>query len=73
MNPGRKILAVEQVIQPGNAPFFGKWLDVHMLVLLAGPERTEEEYRTLFESAEFELTRVIATACDESIVEGVRR
>ena len=55
------MLIVELVIPPGNEPFFGKRLDLHMLVLLASRERTEAEYRDLLASAGFQLRRVIPT------------
>jgi hypothetical protein len=64
-----KLLVVELVIPPGNAPSFGKWLDVHMLVLLSGRERTEAEYGALFGQAGFRLTQVIPTGPGPSIVE----
>ena len=73
MRPGGKILVVELVIPPGNEPSFGKWLDLHMLVLLTGRERTEAEYGELFSSAGFRLTRVIPTESGASIVEGVKQ
>ena len=44
----------------GNEPSFGKLLDLDMLVIPGGKERTEEEYRRLF-AAGFRLTRVIPT------------
>ncbi len=47
------MLIVELVIPPCNAPFFGNLLDLHMLVLLTGRERTEPEYRDLPASAGF--------------------
>lgn len=72
MRPGGKILIVEQVIPPGNEQFFGKWLDLHMLILLAGRERTEDEYRELFQSAGFHLTSVIPTSSGACIVEGIK-
>ena len=31
-----KLLIVELVLPEGNEPFLGKWLDLHMLVLLGG-------------------------------------
>jgi hypothetical protein len=64
-------LVVEQVIPPGNEPSLGKWLDLHMLVLLTGRERTEGEYRTLLGGAGFELARVIPSASGASIIEGL--
>jgi hypothetical protein len=66
-----RLLIVEQVIPPANEPSLGKWLDLHMLVLLAGRERSHEGYAALLESAGFELTNVIPTSSGASIVEGV--
>jgi hypothetical protein len=72
MRPDAKILVVEQVLPLANEPSFGKWLDLHMLVLVTGRERTETEYAALFEVAGFKLTRVIPTASGACIVEGVQ-
>ena len=72
MRPDGKILVVEQVLSPANEPSFGKWLDLHMLVLLTGRERTEAEYAALFETAGLRLANVIPTASGASIIEGVR-
>lgn len=71
MAPAGKILVVEMVVPPGNEPGFGKWLDL-MMLLVAGRERTEEEYRQLFAAADLKLTRVIPTASDVSVLEGIR-
>jgi hypothetical protein len=56
--PHGKLLVVELVLPEGGEPFFGKWLDLHMLVMAGGRERTAAEYATLFRGAGFELTRV---------------
>lgn len=66
-----KLLVVELVIPPGNEPSFGKWLDLHMLAIPGGRERTEAEYAALFQAAGFELTRVIPTPAGPSVVEAV--
>ena len=71
MNPDGRVLLAELVIPPGNGPFFGKWLDL-MMLLVGGRERTQEEYRQLFWAAGLKLNRVIPTASEVSIVEGVR-
>lgn len=68
--PNARIIVVENVIPSGNGPYFGKWLDVGML-LIGGKERTERQYRELFHAAGLELTRVIPTAANISLVEGV--
>ena len=68
-----KILVAEQVIPPGNQPFTGKLIDVNMLVMTdGGRERTEAEYRALFEKAGFQLTRIVPTQEEVSIIEGIR-
>jgi hypothetical protein len=72
MGGAAKLLLVESVIPPGNEPFFGKWLDVNMLVIPGGKERTEQEYRALFDAAGFRLTRVVPTAMEVSVIEGER-
>lgn len=71
MDPAGKILVVEMVIPPGDEPSFGKWLDL-MMLLIAGRERTKEEYSRLFSAAGLKMNRVIPTASEISIVEGVR-
>lgn len=69
MLPGAKLLIIEQVIPPRNEPSLGKWLDLHMLVLLGGRERTEAEYAALLSAADLKLDRVIPTAAGASILE----
>jgi hypothetical protein len=65
-----RLLVVEGVIQPGNDPAFGKLLDLHMMVVPGGKERTEKEYRTLFEAGGFRLTRIVPTQAEVSVIEG---
>lgn len=71
MNPEGKVLLVETVIPPLNEPCFGKWLDLMMLIV-GGRERSEEQYRRLFQQAGLKLNRIIPTAHEVSIIEGVR-
>ena len=73
MLPESKLLVIESVIPPGNEPFHGKFLDLVMLLIPGGKERTEDEYRTLFKLAGFELTRIVPTGTEISIVEGRKR
>jgi O-methyltransferase len=67
--PGKALLT-EHVIKPSNQPDFAKWLDLNMLVILPGRERTAEEFRDLYAAAGFRLSRIIP-AGGLSIVEGV--
>lgn len=68
-NEGR-LLVVEILIASGNEPDYGKYLDLNMLVLTKGRERTEQQYRTLFEAAGFKLSHVQQTSSELSIIEG---
>jgi hypothetical protein len=68
-----KLLVVESVIPVGNDPFGGKLLDLVMLLIPGGKERTENEYRILFEQAGFQLTKIVRTSTEISIIEGVKR
>ena len=52
-------------------PDFGKLLDLHMLALVGGRQRTQSEYRDLLAEAGFQVTRVVPTAAGASIVEAV--
>ncbi len=71
MRKDGKLLLVEEVLPPGNASSFAKLLDLHMLVVTGGRERTEAEYAALFAAAGFRLTKVIPTDSGASVIEGV--
>jgi O-methyltransferase domain len=73
MTPGATLLVIDRVLPTEGAPAVNHALmDLHMLVLLAGKERTELEFRSLYERAGFRLTHVVPTASDVSVIEGVR-
>lgn len=74
MAPGGKVAVVEMVIgghgdPPGPAPF----LDLNMMVLLPGRERTVAEFAALFESAGLRLGRVVPTASPMVLLEASAR
>ena len=69
MNKKGRVLVADPVISSGNNPEWGKLLDIQMMVLLSGKERTEDEFAALFKRAGLRLTRVIPTSCPLSIVE----
>ncbi|MFT5303143.1 MAG: hypothetical protein ACI814_003962 [Mariniblastus sp.] len=73
MSNESKLLVVESVIPTGNEPFGGKFLDLVMLLIPGGRERTEVEYRSLFSEAAFEMSQVILTETEVSIVEGMKK
>jgi hypothetical protein len=71
MKPSARLLIVEMVLPAGDAPHPGKVLDMVMLVVPGGQERTEAEYGTLLAKAGFRLVRVVPTESEVSVVEAV--
>jgi hypothetical protein len=71
MRAGGRVLVIDTMIPAGNAPHWGKLLDINMLALTGGRERTKADFAALFEHAGLKLKKVHATACQLSIVEGV--
>jgi ubiquinone/menaquinone biosynthesis C-methylase UbiE len=67
-----RLLVVDRIIPPGNEPMFGKVMDLNMLVMLGGVERTEGEFRHIFSLAGFRLNRIVPTAAEVSVIEGVQ-
>jgi O-methyltransferase domain/Dimerisation domain len=65
-----KLLLVEYVIPSGNDPYFGKLLDIEMMVMLTGRERTKQEFEELYQAAGFKLSRIIATQTPVFVIEG---
>ncbi len=68
---GGKLLVIEMVVPEGNEPSLSKLLDLQMLAVLPGCERTEAEYNRLFNEAGFTLTKIVSTMSPYSVIEGV--
>jgi O-methyltransferase domain/Dimerisation domain len=71
MAPHARVLVVEHVVRPGNAPDWGKLLDINMLVVPGGQERTRAEFADLFARAGLRLARVVSTRSPLGILEAV--
>lgn len=70
MHDGSRLLIIECVIPPGNDWFPGKLLDVNMLVVTGGKERTSAQYEALFQRAGLRTRKIWSTAIPRlSIVE----
>ncbi len=68
--PGAAVLVIETVMPEGPEQHWAKTLDVLMLAVTGGRERTEAEYRRLLGDAGIDLVRTLPTATPFSIVEG---
>jgi hypothetical protein len=66
---GGKVLIVEMVVPPPNVQHPAKMLDIVMLAVPGGQERTVDEYRELLAKAGLRLTRVLPTASPVSVIE----
>jgi SAM-dependent methyltransferase len=71
MAPGGRVLISEIVIEPGGESRFGKTMDVFMMGILPGRERTEAEFAALLNAAGLRLGRVVPTKTPASIIEAV--
>jgi hypothetical protein len=72
INPGGKILAMDMVIMEGANPL-SYFYDMHMLVLLGGRERTQEEMTELFGEAGLRINSFIPTQGPQFIIEAERK
>ena len=72
MKPDGRLLIVEMVLPEGNEPHMGKMLDMMMMLVPGGEERTPSEYAELLEPNGFRVNRVVPTASAVSVVEAVR-
>jgi hypothetical protein len=70
--PAGTLLLVEMVVPADNRPSPAQAMDLNMLVVLGGRERTEEEYRALLRAAGFRLERVLPTHSPFSVIEATR-
>lgn len=70
--PNAKVLLIEIVLTDGPESNMAKWIDLEMLMLPGGRERTEEEYRALLAGAGFRLTRIVPTKSPFSVIEAVK-
>jgi len=71
MKPTSRLLVVEHIIGPPNAASEGKFVDLNMLVVTGGRERTRDEFAALFDRSGFRLVSVTPTSTPLSVIEGV--
>ena len=70
MGGAGRLIVVEPIIRPGNDPNPTKFMDLNMLVMLGGRERTAEDFERLYAEAGFRLTGVFPTRSNFSVIEG---
>jgi hypothetical protein len=71
MSSTGKLLIVEMLIPAGNTPDPSKILDLQMLIMEGGRERTAEEFRSLLGEAAFSITHIVPIRSPVVIIEAV--
>jgi SAM-dependent methyltransferase len=67
--PAGRLIIVDCVVPETNEPHFSKFIDLNMLVMTGGKERTAREFEELLSASGFKLLQVIPTEHPTSIIE----
>jgi hypothetical protein len=71
IRPDGRLAVVEHLVPEGDEPHFAKILDLTILAILTGRERTEAEWAVRFRKAGFEPERTISAGTGLSLIEAV--
>jgi hypothetical protein len=67
--PGAHLVIIESVIPPGDTPHPAKLIDLTMLAMATGRERTAAEYEKLLAAAGFTMERIVPSSTPYSFIE----
>jgi hypothetical protein len=67
--PHGRLLVVDNIVTENSLPDPSKWLDIEMLLMPGGRERTEPQWRDLFAKAGFKITRMVPLQGSQSLIE----
>ena len=70
MSQDGRVLVVEMIVPGTKEPSFSTLLDLNMLVMSRGRERTASEFRNLFQAARLEVVRIVSSLSPLKIIEG---
>jgi hypothetical protein len=71
MPEGATLCILDAVIPEDDEPFDWKFMDLNMLAMVGGKERTATEFRELLAAAGFQLTKIVPTHSPMSVIEAV--
>jgi hypothetical protein len=66
-----RVLIVETIVPKARSASFSKILDLNMMVMTGGRERTKSEFHALLDAADLRVTRIVPTLAPPSIIECV--
>jgi hypothetical protein len=64
-----RLLVVDSVVPETPEPHPSKWLDIEMMLMPGGRERTHPEWEALFASGGFRIARIVPMKAAESLIE----
>lgn len=64
-----RLLLIEMIVPENGAASFSKLLDLNMLVMTGGRERTKDEFSRLLDAAGLRISRIIPTMAPQSMIE----
>jgi len=73
MTGNSRLLLVDMVVPDNDTACFSKLLDLNMLVMNGGRERTKAEFCRLLEISGYRLTKVVPTMAPQCVIEGIPR
>jgi SAM-dependent methyltransferase len=69
IKPSGRLLVIESMLKPSNQPDPAKFMDLMMLILVNGRERSQSDFQALFQRAGFSFVRTIPTSGPYTLVE----
>jgi multifunctional cyclase/dehydratase/O-methyltransferase len=67
--PQARLLILDAVISPGNSWDLGKLIDIEMMIITGGRERSADEWRKLLARSGFHIEAIIPTSLPLSLIE----
>jgi SAM-dependent methyltransferase len=71
MTKNSKVVLVDMILPDAASASFSKLLDLNMLVMNGGRERTMAEFCALLRTADYKLTRIVPTLAPQSVIEAI--
>ena len=66
-----RVLILEMIVPKARSRSFSKILDLNMMVMTGGRERTKHEFHALLDAADLRVTRIVPTLAPQSIIEAI--
>lgn len=73
MGQDAKLLLIETVVAEDDDAMFGRMMDLNMMVMCGGKERTQAQWQQLLDESGFKLTRIIPMPGPASLIEAVKK